>query len=468
MKGHDMVAADEAEIDRMADEIIRKEFPEDKDHEVKAHTADVIIKQSEDEIRKHPDIPVAVYPEKRKSKSKSAGTNVNSDHSDRSGQTLIDPSTKSSWLARYPFYTNSLNRTNIHAVATPSALSPKTTVEQDNGYESRSGFASMFDSLYEPLANTLGLSARDLNEAHTPELVGNTVQTIAESQLSNLGSLAASLLMGLGLTAINVLNKEGMGYTDRKFCSELASHFLWGGIRYANPKSSTRTMNEAREAGMAISKMDLSRLVSVMRDGSTSYAVVTPSGQPGVGMKGGAGGVAIRSKSGPITMSGPDTTPSFVPGGSVGIGRSKSEDYSSPGAIGAPMPGGGVVGGPFDPIGPIGTVGESTGPIPGEFVGRRHVDRTRGENMGSFDFDFNPSRSRYIAGGRRPETQEYNEYEDSSSGKYVRDRAVRARGQDREEELGLSDDLDEGGIEGSTPESTYSGSESGNSINWWS
>jgi hypothetical protein len=284
------------------------------------------------------------------------------------------------------------------------------------------------------------------------------------------------------LTAINVFNKNNMGYTDRKFCSELAGHFLWGSVRYANPKSSTKTMNEAKEAGMSLSKMDFNHLLHVMRHGNTQTYATTSGGLLG-GISGLISGVlggttssipsitttttsptTTTTSTGGTTRGGvSNTTPSpvYAPSGS-GVGPSSEDTMSSIGAIGAPHPDGGVVGGPFDP----------TSDEP--YYGRRRIQPRDREDTYVRDIDFGSQLPGRYGSTRRytpaDDDEEYNEDEDSRGGRYVRDRArARVRRTDDYDSYGtpLESDLDEGSDFGPSQESTYSGSESGNSINFW-
>ena len=77
--------------------------------------------------------------------------------------------------------------------ATPEPMvkaEPPPDVPQGTHYTD--GFLSMIDPVFAPVANITGLHPRDVTDSHIPNLLGNVIMTLAESNLNDFGSLLVS------------------------------------------------------------------------------------------------------------------------------------------------------------------------------------------------------------------------------------------------------------------------------------
>ena len=111
----------------------------------------------------------------------------------------------------------------------------------------------MFDGVYQPFANLLGLKARDVNRAHTPTIITSAVTTLAEANVSDLGALIVSLTGALTMLVAGALGKEHIVVGDRVMMAEAGANFMWNGLRYvANPKSLEFVQDDAKDLGEAL------------------------------------------------------------------------------------------------------------------------------------------------------------------------------------------------------------------------
>jgi hypothetical protein len=123
------------------------------------------------------------------------------------------------------------------------------------------GFMSMIDPVFAPIANIVGLQPRDVADAHVPNLIGNVITTVADSNLNDFGALlvsagAAGITLLLGVAA-----KDQLGMGDRRFLMGMGGNLLWNSLEYiANPKRSKSVFTHAGMFGKAISVMDVQQM----------------------------------------------------------------------------------------------------------------------------------------------------------------------------------------------------------------
>ena len=165
--------------------------------------------------------------------------------------------------------------------ATPEPMvkaEPPPDVPQGTHYTD--GFLSMIDPVFAPVANITGLHPRDVTDSHIPNLLGNVIMTLAESNLNDFGSLLVSA-GSAGLTLLlGILAKDQIGMGDRRFLMGMGGNLLWNSLGYiANPKKSKNVFTHANMFGKAISILDGPGMQHCV-----SYeATVTTAGPPGIG-----------------------------------------------------------------------------------------------------------------------------------------------------------------------------------------
>lgn len=220
MKGNDKVALDEYEVERLAQGVIDREFPEDKIR-VKAQENAIIVKDT-------------MLPN--------------------------SSSIKTDYLNTFPMFAKYRSwRLKSHD---PSLIDDDGEIqhEHDNG----GGFISNFDSIFEPLGKAVNLPAREVNVAHTSNIISQTVMTIAESNLSPLGSVVLSTISSITLFGASMFYKSNIGRADRTLLSQLSANFLYNGIGIANPNIRDKVIEQAKHVGEHLSKLQFQDAASVL------------------------------------------------------------------------------------------------------------------------------------------------------------------------------------------------------------
>ena len=128
-------------------------------------------------------------------------------------------------------------------------------------------FLGALNPVYSPIANVLGVEPKDVNEAHTPAILTNIVDTLAEGNLNHFGALLTDAGSALATLAAGGLMKDGIGFGDRKFLLEMGANFTWSLLRrMGNPKVSSEILEDATILGHGIATGDMSKM---------HYSVVT-------------------------------------------------------------------------------------------------------------------------------------------------------------------------------------------------
>jgi hypothetical protein len=94
-----------------------------------------------------------------------------------------------------------------------------------------------------------------------PNILGNVVTTVADSNLNDFGAL----LVSAGTAGITLLLgaavKDSLGMGDRRFLMGLGGNLLWNSLAYiANPKRSKSVFTHASQFGKAISVLDVQQM----------------------------------------------------------------------------------------------------------------------------------------------------------------------------------------------------------------
>ena len=215
MKGNDKVAADEWEVDRMAHDIIHKNFPTELDIE--------------------PPREGSIMTDKNVS--------------------IIDKR-MSSIKKRFPHYGAYLSETDY--------INREEEKSESRGQRGGKGdgFVAMFDDVYAPLGELLGVDKRDLSSNQVSQIVGNVAGALMDANLSPLGSVVTSTISSLALFTTGIFARSSMSGGDRLFVANLASNLFYGNIReLANPKELPKLMENAKVAGYHLSRLDFANFL---------------------------------------------------------------------------------------------------------------------------------------------------------------------------------------------------------------
>ena len=109
-----------------------------------------------------------------------------------------------------------------------------------------------FDPAYGWLADVTGVSASDLNNIWTPEILATVFgDIIYDHTLGKVGSALVNLLTGAALSIGAIAAKEHISPRDRTWLHELGSHFLTRVFRLGSPGEFALALREARSMGLA-------------------------------------------------------------------------------------------------------------------------------------------------------------------------------------------------------------------------
>lgn len=177
---------------------------------------------------------------------------------------------------------------------------PQPVIIQDPKDDPSTGLMAMFDNVYTPFANILGLKPRDINESHTPSIIQNAVTTLAEGNMSDLGALSVSLFASIALLAFGTLGKEHIVIGDRKLMAEMGAGFLWNSMRYVgNPKSMETINDDAKKLGEALGKWNTDESIRIVTTDKRDTRKTQQMKRVMQNRKDFFGGDVIYSKSGP-------------------------------------------------------------------------------------------------------------------------------------------------------------------------
>ena len=218
LKGKEDIGLDEWEVERIAQDQMDKEFPYDV---VPAKTEEPVL------IMKDTPLPISLKP-------RNYLDELNAD---------ID--------SNFPMY------------AKYKQMQMQQKIEEKQASET-GGVLSIFDSLYQPLEESFGLTARALNEMHTSNILAASATTLMHANLSPFGSAVTSLITGLSLLGAGVMAKKNLSIGDRRFLSTMGAYFLWSNIENTNPKISNDVIIDAKRAGEAAKIMDFEAIKTIM------------------------------------------------------------------------------------------------------------------------------------------------------------------------------------------------------------
>lgn len=281
MKKQNNLAVNEDEIERRTQEIIAKYFPADSyDIKTKQLIQPMIMKDT-----------LAMMSAPKQAKT------VEPIHSYNKGFNTSRFST--SIAESFPMYSKYKNKDK------GSMEDGNENVDEDHSDTTvtKGGLLSYFDGLYEPFAKFMHISARELNLANTPNIFSEGTKMLLNSQLTPFGAIVSSTILGLAMYAVTALNREGIGYEDRRLLAQLGGLFIWSGIQTANNPALQET---AIEAGNSLAVMDWPSLQELMIKQSSfltqqEAGVQARNQQRATGSSGRTGSGSIGRGSGGIT-----------------------------------------------------------------------------------------------------------------------------------------------------------------------
>jgi hypothetical protein len=282
VSGDDELAADETAVEVMAQDILNKEFEfdkipsavtplreqgQEKITQVQVQTmADAIVEPSHRrsflekyrERKERRKSGMRKVHERMRGKSAAAetGTAARPNAATGGGENTLPVSTATiASEEKFPMYNAMHKRFEIERFA-----------ESKDG-DDKDGFFSGFDKLYDPISSHVGIPSRTLNEAFTANFIASTVETIAKSNLSPIGSLIFSGVGGLTLLASNLFLKgqaHGVALGDRKMLTAISANLLTGTLNYANPKVSKKILSDAKKIGGHLAAMEFDQIVPML------------------------------------------------------------------------------------------------------------------------------------------------------------------------------------------------------------
>jgi hypothetical protein len=126
-------------------------------------------------------------------------------------------------------------------------MSGQVTVYRDSNV-----FANL-DGAYRWAEGWTHLSAKDLNEAYTPEILGTALETGIDITFTPSSSVAVNIITGLILAGIGAFAPSSMiGAEDRKMLKEWEAHHVTRVITYADPKNLSAASAQARTLGRMV------------------------------------------------------------------------------------------------------------------------------------------------------------------------------------------------------------------------
>ena len=134
-------------------------------------------------------------------------------------------------------------------------------IEKAEASTDKGGVFDFLDSYYKPIGDVVGISAKDLNDANTPEIIGYTTDALQDMFLSPLGTVAVNVLSGIAMYSVPILIPD-LPSRDKKLLAEIGSHKFWSLIRYANPQVNKVAYAQAAQAGSAFQRMDMNGMIS--------------------------------------------------------------------------------------------------------------------------------------------------------------------------------------------------------------
>ena len=213
MRGNDKLAADEYEVDRMALAIIKKHFPQET--EVVSGNAKLVLAE---------------------------------------GDASIVNKRMSSIKKRFPHYGSYLDEDRLSRL--------ESEVEHEKKEKNDGGFVSMFDDVYAPLGQLLGVDKRDLSSVQVSQIVGSIAGALMDANLSPLGSVIASTISSVALFGTGVFARDSMSRGDRRFLANLSSNLFYENIRVlANPRELPTVLENAKVVGYHLGRLDFANLV---------------------------------------------------------------------------------------------------------------------------------------------------------------------------------------------------------------
>ena len=289
-------------------------------------------------------------------------------------QSMDDGSLDDRMSRNFPRYAEMIRKEKAKNTNSNTSVSVSTETDSDGG------FLSIFDDLFKPFGEWLGLPKRSVNEAHMSSLLSNIGTTLMETHLSVWGNVVATTLAGLGLFVAGAALKNQLAKSDKQLMLLSSTFFLYHNLHMlANPSLQPFAMTDARLAGQALQEGDINTFFQTLIDDRYRVAsIVVPVSRPSGDV---ARSAAEQLRAGAISnIQARQNIPIASPGGSTTISQQEAQrqavlQQAGPGLSPAqqlargytPITGG--AGGGGGPIPGPGAIGGGGLPIPGGAIG---------------------------------------------------------------------------------------------------
>ena len=121
-----------------------------------------------------------------------------------------------------------------------------------------SNVSSSLEAAYGWATGFTHLTAKDLNEAYTPEIIGRAAETIDYLLFTPAAAIGVEFLEGVALALIGAFAPPGMiGNEDRIMLKQIEAHLTTGVVTYADPKNLAAASAQAKQLGALVGKGNL-------------------------------------------------------------------------------------------------------------------------------------------------------------------------------------------------------------------
>lgn len=117
------------------------------------------------------------------------------------------------------------------------------------------GASSMLERLWRPLADQMqGLTAKDVDNAFTPEIIATSIETVTETVMPKFASTLTNVILGGFLLAGCMLKRVPVKWKTTMI--EMAGHHLSRAIRLFNPREFSVITSQAYDFGRSVTSFD--------------------------------------------------------------------------------------------------------------------------------------------------------------------------------------------------------------------
>jgi hypothetical protein len=154
-------------------------------------------------------------------------------------------------------------KANDYARAKVNEMFPETSegFNSDSRVFHLTGANSMLEGFFKPLADRMqGLTAADVDEAITPELIATSVETATGVFMPQFAAILANVAIGGAYLGACMMNRVPIKW--KKVLMEMSGHHLSRVITLAAPRSFSVVTSQAFDFGKSVSAFDGNSIVS--------------------------------------------------------------------------------------------------------------------------------------------------------------------------------------------------------------